>query len=123
MTVITVTDIAQAISAGGDYAVTVTITANGGTLNLTGYTVTCSLYDQRDQATALISAHAVTLTTAASGIVTLTLTAAETATLHSDPLEASKGVYHIANFKCVAGGGAVTPSDPFRLLVNRGLTA
>ena len=123
MTQITVTDISAPIVAGDDYAVTSTITSNGATLNLTGYTVTCSIFDERDQANRLISAHAVTITTAASGIVTLTLTAAETATLHTNPLSVSDGIWHIADFKCVAGGGAILRTDPWRVLVRKAVTA
>ena len=119
---VTVIDIDQAVVAGDDYAVQGTITSNGTTLNLTGYTVTCSIYDERDTANALQSGHSVTLTTPASGIVTLTLTAAQSATLHSSPLAFDEGVFHIADFKCVAGGGAIVHSDPWRLVVRKAIT-
>ena len=120
---ITVTDIAQPVVVGDDWSVVGTLTANGSTLNLTGATVTCSIHDERDMANPLQSAHAVTITTAASGIVTLTLTAAQSATLHADSLSPSRGVYHSADFKVVASGGAITHTDPWRLLVRRKVTA
>ena len=120
---ITVTDISQPVVAGDDWSVTATITANGSTLNLTGATVTCSIYDERDQSTPLISAHAVTLTTAASGIVTLTLTDTESATLHYKRLDRTKGVYHVADFKIVASDTSITRADPWRILVRGPLTA
>lgn len=123
MTQVTVTDISAPVVAGDDWSVVATLTANGSTLNLTSGTVTCSIYDERDQANALISAHAVTLTTAASGIVTLTLTDTETATLHYKRGDRSKGVWHIADFKYVASGGAITRTDPWRILVRGPLTA
>ena len=120
---VTVTDISQPVVAGDDWSVTATITANGSTLNLTSATVTCSIYDERDQANALISAHAVTLTTAASGIVTLTLTDTETATLHYKRLDKTKGVKHVADFKIVASDSSITRADPWRIEVRGPLTA
>lgn len=113
---INVVEIAQAVVQGDDYAVIATITTNGAVFNLTGYTVTCSIYDERDQVNKLISDHAVVLTTAASGIVTVTLLAAESALLHVSQYKL-KGVHHIMDFKCVAPGGAIVRSDPVRLEV------
>ena len=118
---INVYDITQALVQGDDYAIVCTITSNGATLDLTNYTVTCSIYDERDQANALISGHSVTVTTAASGIVTLTLLAAETATLHVSNRK-DKGVYHLLDFKCVSAGNAVVHSDPVRIEVRDNLT-
>lgn len=123
MVQVTVTDITQPVVAGDDWSVVGTLTANGSTLNLTSGTVTCSIYDERDQANALISAHAVTLTTAASGIVTLTLTDTETATLHFKRLTRDKPVAHLADFKFVASDGAITRTDPWRIWVRGPLTA
>lgn len=114
--VINVYDITQAVVQGDDYAVICTITTNGATFNLTDYTVTCSIYDERDQATKLITDHAVTITTAVSGIVTLTLLAAESALLHVSQYK-TKGVFHVLDFKCVAPGGGIVRSDPVRLEV------
>ena len=118
---INVYEIAQAVVAGDDYDVIATITSNGATLNLTGYTVTTSIYDERDQANLLITGHAVTITTAASGIVTLTLLAAESVLLHVRN-DLSKGVFHIADFKCVAAGGGIVHSDPWRIEVRKKAT-
>ena len=120
---INVVDLEQAIVVGDNFDIVGTITSNGATLNLTGYTVTCSIYDKRDPANALISGHAVAITTAASGIVTLTVTAAESATLHYYPTDFASAVVHIADFKCVAGGGAIVHSDPWTFLCRRKATA
>ena len=118
---INVIDITQAIVQGNDYDIIATITSNGATLNLTGYTVTCSISDERDQANKLISDHAVTLTTAASGIVTITLLAAESALLHVSQYK-TKGVWHVFDFKCVAAGGGIVSSDPVRMQVRDNIT-
>ena len=118
---VTVIDIDQAIVAGDDYAVVGTITTNGSTFDLSGYTVTTSCYDERDPANKLITGHAVTLTTAASGIVTLTLLAAESVLLHTFN-DANKGVGHIFDFKCVAAGGSIVHSDPWRIVVRKAVT-
>lgn len=116
-------EITQAVVAGDDYSVVATITSNGQTFNLTGYTVTCSVYDERDHANALISGHAVTLTTPASGVVTVSFTAAESANLHTNPLSLDTSLPHIADFKCVSGGGAIVHSDPWRIQVRRKATS
>ena len=118
---INVYDISQAVVQGDDYAIVATITSNGATFNLTGYTVTCSVYDERDQANKLIADHAVTLTTPASGIVTVTLIAAETATLHVSNYK-TKGVMHVMDFKCISGSGATVRSDPVRFEVRDNLS-
>lgn len=113
---INVFEITQAVVQGDDYSVIATITTNGAVFNLTGYTVTCSIYDERDQANKLITNHAVTLTTPASGIVTLTLLAAESALLHASQYK-TKTVPHVADFLCVSAGGAIVHSDPWRIHV------
>ena len=118
---ITVVEVPQAVVVGDDYAFTGTITTNGATFDLSNYTVTASCYDERDPANKLITDHAVTLTTAASGIVTLTLTAAQSGELHAynDP---NKGVPHIFDFKCVSAGNAIVHSDPWRISARKAIT-
>mgnify|MGYP001560780043 CR=1 FL=1 len=118
---INVFEITQAVVQGDDYAVICTITTNGAVFNLTDYTVTCSIYDERDQANKLVTDHAVTLTTPASGIVTLTLTAAESGGLHISNYK-TKGVWHVLDFKCVSAAGAIVRSDPVRLEVRDNAT-
>lgn len=119
---VTVVEINQTVVAGDDVDIVGTITSNGATLDVTGYTITASIVDERDHANRLQTGHAVTITTAASGIVTLTLTAAQTATLHTDPLM-DRAVFHLADFKAVAGGGAIVRTDLWRFNVRRGVTA
>ena len=124
MAQITVTDLSTyPVVAGDDWSQQVTLSAAGSALNLTSGTVTCSIYDERDQANAIISAHSVTLTTPSTGIVTVTLTDTQTATLHYKRNDRSKGVYHILDFKFVASGGNITRPDPYRILVRGPLTA
>jgi hypothetical protein len=117
-----VVEISQTVVAGNDFDIVGTITSNGATLNVTGYTITASIVDERDHANRLQTGHAVTITTPASWIVTITLTAAESATLHTDPLM-DRSVFHLADFKAVAGGGAVVNTDPWRFPVRRAVTA
>ena len=116
-------EITQGVIAGDDYEVIATITSNGNVFDLTGYTVTCSVYDERDHANSLITGHAVTLTTPAVGLVTVTFLAAESVLLHPHPLSLDTSLPHIADFKCVSGGGAIVHSDPWRVMVRRKATS
>ena len=122
---LTITDISDIVVAGNDYATVNTLTVDGATWNLTGATVTCSIYDERDMANALISGLSVALTTAASGIVTLTLTdngASNGTDLLHVSNDATELIPHIADFKVVEADTTVTNTDPWRLFVRKALT-
>lgn len=109
------------ITWGDDYTVTATITKDESTYDITGATVTCSISVLAHPETKLIADHAVTITTAASGIVTLTLTAAETASLRRPPTF-EKAIMHIADFKVTESGGNKQHSERFFVPVLRGVT-
>lgn len=106
---------------GADYAVVATIQKDGATYDITGATVTCSVHDAIHPQTGILNDHAVTLTTAASGIVTLTLTDTETLTLRA-PLDPTKSRLHVGDFKVVESGGAVVFSVPFYVPVRNSVT-
>ncbi len=110
------------ITQGDDYAVVATIQKDGATYDITGATVTCSIHDRRHPATGIINDHAVTITTAASGIVTLTLTDTETATLRAPHERSREARMHVADFKVVESGGAIIHSEPVLIPVRRAVT-
>jgi len=109
------------LTKGDDYAVVATITKDGATYDITGATVTCSIHDRAHPGSGLINDHAVTITTAATGIVTLTLTDTETLTLRA-PFLHGRSRMHVADFKVVETGLAVVHSEPFLIPVRRGVT-
>lgn len=110
------------IIAGADYEATATITKDGATYNLTGHTVTCSIVPRDHPQSVLIASHAVTLTTPASGIVTLSLSDTETDALRTDP-DPNTAVGHVADFKVAESGGAVVYSEKFTVPVQRAITS
>ncbi len=121
----TPTKLGETIVAGNDYAITVTLTKDGATYDLSvGGTavVTCSIRAEGATKDA-IAEHDVTVTTAASGIVTLTLLDTETADLEvpskKDTLETK---LHIGDFKVVENGGDVLHCGPFSFPVRRAIT-
>lgn len=110
------------IVAGDTYTVNATITKDGATYDITGATVTLTLISRAGPLYQPVLAHAVSITTAASGIVQLALTAAETAVIRtpSDPLQTR---LYVADFKVVESGGDVVHSDPMLVPVRRKITA
>ena|SRR3990167_7801497 len=71
----------EPLTTGDDWVFTITLQRDGVAVNVTGATVTASLWQWAPVKQLAIAAHAVTLTTAASGIVTLTITDTENAGL------------------------------------------
>lgn len=122
----TITDINDTIAQGNDWQGTFTLTRNGGSSwTLTGATVTCSIFDERDPANALISGLSCTNNGGTSSQVVLTLTdngASDGTSLLHAPLGMQTSRPHIADFKVVESGGAVTNADKFRLFVTRPAT-
>lgn len=122
----TVTDINDTVVQGNDWSGTFTLTKNGGSSwTLTGATITCSIYDERDPANALISDLSVTNNGGTSSQAVLTLTdngvSDGTSLLHA-PVGLTSSIPHIADFKVVESGGAVTNADKFRLFVAKPAT-
>lgn len=80
MTNPTIVDSGSAVSNQTQLVITTTIQQDAAAMNLTGKTVTATVRRESDHATVIhadLEDHAVTVTTAASGIVTLTLLAAD----------------------------------------------
>ena len=114
------------ITAGNDFAVTVTLTQNGGEtydLSVGGTAVvTCSIRAEGEREDR-IADHAVTVTTAASGIVTLTLLDTETIDLAvPSKKETQETKLHIGDFKVVENGGNILNCGPFSFPVRRAIT-
>lgn len=110
------------VVAGDDYAYVLTLTKGGATYDVTGATVTCSIRE-RGSSSDIVADHAITLTTPASGIVTLTLTDGETATLSQSPDgDHLTAVEHVADVKVVESGGTVVRCGPFTFNVRRPIT-
>ena len=98
---------------GQDFDYAPTLTKDGGTYDLTNHAVTASvrpLGSKTDSSTD----HAVTLTTPSSGIVTLSVLAAESA-LFEVPFkkDLQKTILHVGEFKVVEQGGLVYFTGPF----------
>jgi len=121
MTQPTITDINDTIVAGNDWQGTFTLTKNGGVAwDLDGATITCSIYDQEDEANALISGLAVTNNGGTSSQAVLTLTdngASDGSNLLHVWNDLGRSRAHIADFKIVETSNAVTNADKFRLFV------
>lgn len=116
---VTPTDLGEVVTAGDEYVITITLSKDGVAPDVTGGTVTASIfYGDRE----ILADVSLALTTPASGIVTLTLTEAQTAQLATPPahrpLETRK---HLADVKAVVSG-VTTHYGPFKMLVRRALT-
>lgn len=83
---------------GDDWVFTFTLTRDGTAVNVTGATVTCSIWRFADE-TEFDPDNSVTLTTAASGIVTLTIA--------DDVSTTYKPGTHYGDVKVVYSGGTV----------------
>ncbi len=101
---------------GQDFDYAPTLTKDGGTYDLTvggNATVTCSVRPLGSK-TDSFTDHSVVLTTAASGIVTLSVLAAESALFEVPPKkDTQKTITHVGEFKVVEGGGLVYFTGPF----------
>ena len=111
------------ITQGQDFDYVPTLTKDGSTYNLTGHTVTASIrpLGSKDD---VITDHAVVLTTPASGIVTLSITAAESE-LFEVPAkkDLEKVTLHVGEFKVAESGGKVYYTGPFSFLVRARIKA
>ena len=116
------TALGEIVVAGNDYVIVATLTKDGATWNITGATVTCSIRPVGQSAN-VATDHAVVLTTAASGIVTLTLTDTETALFQVPAAQfPHQTVEHVGDFKVVESGGNVVHSGLFSFQVRRAVT-
>ncbi len=119
---VTPTELGEIIVGGDTYTFTVTLTKDGSTYDLTGFTVTCSIRPANSREN-VITDHAVTLTTPSSGIVTLTLTSTETAKL-AGPVkrDTTKVVVNLGDFKVDEGSSVITHCGPFSFEVRGAIT-
>ena len=94
-------DLGEIITAGDDYSLVFTLTKDGATYDITGATITCTIREVGGT-TDLITAHTVAITTALTGIATMTLLDTETA-LFVQPSAAGhlQTVQHIAHLRPV----------------------
>lgn len=109
------------IKNGNDVAFTIQLTFDGSTRNISGATCTATIRDGEHPQTKLITDHAVTITTAATSVVTLTLTDTEAAALRTRP-DYKTAINHICDIKVVESGGAVSNADTFMIPTRRALT-
>ena len=106
--------------SGDDWVMTVTLTRDSSAVDVTGATITCSVWRYPpDKKIEALADHAVAITTAASGIVTLTITDTESATL-------GEGNYKL-DFKVVYSDTTVehfggSDGEPFQFKVRKALT-
>jgi len=111
------------IVAGTDFDIVFTLTKNGGsTLDVTGGTVTCSIRAEGRNSN-VISDHAVAITTAASGIVTLSILDTESSALISPSLGSPLDtVLHLADVKLLEADLNIRNFGPFSFGVRRPIT-
>lgn len=100
----------EPVTAGDDLQLNLTLNTDGAATNVTGWTCTATFYQNGKK---VIADHAVSLTTAASGIVRVSITAAE------NTFAAGEVTFDI---KGVSGGGTVRHFGPGRFTVRRSLT-
>ncbi len=119
---VTPTELGETIVGGDTYTFTVTLTKDGATYDLGGFTVTCSIRPDKGREN-VITEHAVTITDAANGVVTLVLTSTETATLAAPVLrDTTRTVLHIGDFKVDEGSSVITHCGPFSFPVRGAIT-
>ncbi len=98
---------------GQDFDYAPTLTKDGSTYNLTGHLVTASVRPLGSK-TDSFTDHDVTLTTPASGIVTLSVLNTESALFEVPrPKDLQKTITHVGEFKVVESGGLVYFNGPF----------
>lgn len=101
MTNPTIVEATSAIPNRGTLVITFTIQQDGSALNLTGKTPTATIRRESAPSTTINAAledHAMTVTNAAGGICTLTLSNTELAYL-STPVEVTKAYSYLASVK------------------------
>lgn len=114
-------EVEEVIRRGSAYSVTATITNDGAAYTKSASSVTCSIYDERDMANALVT-KTVAITSASDPLtVRLDLAAGDSELLHAG-LDPRFPVSHFADFRVVATDGTVNVSDPWRVWVANGLT-
>ena len=119
---VTAVAVGEVLVAGNDYQLVITLTKDSATFDITGATITCSIRrDGRNDA--ILSNLSLVITTAVSGICTLTLTDLQTASLAvpalSHPLET---ITHLGDIKVVETTLNVLNSEPFTFEVRRPIT-
>lgn len=116
------TELGETIVGGDKYTFTVTLTKDGATYVLTGFTVTCSIRPTNAREN-VVTDHAVTITDAANGIVTLVLSSTETAKMGAPvQRDTTKTVLHIGDFKVDEGSSVITHCGPFSFPVRGAIT-
>ena len=119
---VTPVELGETIVGGDKYTFTVTLTKDGSTYDISGFTVTSSIRPDKAREN-VISGHAVTITDAANGVVTLVLTPTETAGLAAPVLrDTTKTVLHIGDFKVDEGSSVITHCGPFSFPVRGAIT-
>lgn len=100
----------QPITVGNDFQVNATLLTDGAPTDVTSATLTASFWVA---GTKLITAHAVTIVTAASGIVRISVTAAENVLVQGTC---------VFDIKCAFSGGVVRHFGPGQFTVRTALT-
>lgn len=109
------------IKNGDDITITIQLTFDGSTRDITGATCTATIRDGEHPQTTLVSDKSVTVTTPATSVVTLTLTAANTAAMRTRP-DYQTAINHLCDIKVVESGGATSHSDTVKIPIRRALT-
>ena len=120
---VTVIRTGEVLAAGDNYDFNLTLTKDGATYDLTGFTITADIYAVGVDA-AILTGLTVTIVTASTGITKLTLSKANSALL-SQPAENDfiGTVEHIADIKVVESGTVEVHCGPFSFPVRRKITA
>lgn len=109
------------VKRGNDLVLTIQLTFDGSTKDITGATVTATLRDGEHPKTVLDSAHVVVITTPTTSLVTLTYTDTELAAIPTPP-DFRTAMNHILDVKVVETGDAVTNSDTITIPFVRQIT-
>ena len=117
---VTFKELGEILVAGNDYIFTITVTKDGALFNIAGATLTASIRSSSTNAN-VITDHAMTITDAANGVATLTLTDTESI-LFTVPTLPNRVIVHYADVKVVESNGNISHHGPFSFPVREAIT-
>lgn len=114
---------AEILAAGDNYVFNFTLTKDGATYNITGFTISADIYAV-GVAAAKLSGLSLAIVTGSAGTVTLTLTKAQSTSLETPAAgDFYSTIEHIVDVKVVESASIDVHCGPFSFPVRRKVTA